>query len=54
MNTSYNLAREPIAETLKDTIKFLIVNNNDALPINEVLLIKADTYACDWASTNRG
>ena len=41
LNTSYNVAGEPIVETPEDAIKFLISNNIDALLINEMLLVKA-------------
>lgn len=42
MNTSYNVAGEPIVETPEDAIKCFIGNNIDALFINEVLLIKSE------------
>ena len=45
LNTSFNVAGEPIVETPEDGIKFLITNNIDALLINEILLIKADKFS---------
>lgn len=42
LNTSYNVAGEPIVETPEDAIKFLISNNIDALFINETLLVKTE------------
>ena len=41
LNTSFNVAGEPIVETPEDAIKFLIANNIDALLINETLLLKS-------------
>ena len=40
LNTSFNVAGEPIVETPEDAIKFLVSNNIDALFINEILLVK--------------
>ena len=41
LNTSFNVAGEPIVETPEDALKFLISANIDALFINEILLVKS-------------
>ena len=40
MNTSYNVAGEPIVETPEDAIKCFLNTNIDALLIDEILLVK--------------
>jgi carbamoyltransferase len=42
MNTSYNVAGEPIVETPEDAIKCFLRTNIDALFINEIILIKPE------------
>lgn len=50
MNTSYNVAGEPIVETPEDAIKGFIGNNIDALLIDEILLVKPGLLTDDQIS----